>query len=94
MQVEVIGTREQLRALYGKLGVDGVELMRRLDALPDGRYKGYGLVGNDEALDNLKARGVEVEIVMDSDTYQAEMQRARDIMNVAYDAEDAGEPVS
>ena len=90
MQVEVEGTRDQLRKLYGEGGVEGVELMRRLDELEDGKYRGYALVANDAALENLRARGVDVKIVVASDTYEAEMQRARDIMNAVYDAEDGG----
>lgn len=90
MQVEVVGTREQLRALTGPEGVQGVEIMRRIDALDDGKFRGYGLVVGDAALQSLRGRGLEVTIVVDAETYEAEMQRARDIMNAAYDAEDGG----
>lgn len=84
MQVEVEGTRDQLRLLYGERGVPGVELMRGLDDLGNGRWKGNALVDGDDALAALRARGVDVRITIDADTYRQEMDRARAIMQEAY----------
>lgn len=83
MQVEIEGPPDELRGLTGRKGVAGLDLVRRVDELDDGRWKIYGTVESQEVIDELEKRGLTVHVVMDEDEINRRIDLDKEMMKDA-----------
>jgi hypothetical protein len=67
MHVEIEGQPDALRELVGRKGIEGLDLVRRVDELDDGRWKVQGTVESQEVIDELEGRGLTVRVIMDEE---------------------------
>jgi len=90
MQVEIEGQPDVLRGLTGRKGVAGLDLVRRVDELGDGRWKVQGTVESHDVIDELERRGLTVRVVMDEDEVNRRIDLDKEMMRDAGN----GEPTS